>query len=124
MHKLADGESRPGACSTMAADAAFHRGARPHRRRRTQLMTGPFVEAKEMIGGYAIFELRDKEEAVAMGRIPCSSQGSHCRAGTPHARCAHLPVLENSAPLAAPAPRDAADAHRTILRSGGSSSRG
>jgi hypothetical protein len=26
---------------------------------------GPFVEAKEVIGGYAIFELRDKEEAVA-----------------------------------------------------------
>ena len=29
---------------------------------------GPFVEAKEVIGGYAIFELRDKEEAVAMAR--------------------------------------------------------
>jgi hypothetical protein len=29
------------------------------------VVDGPFVEAKEMIGGYAIFELRDKEEAVA-----------------------------------------------------------
>ena len=29
---------------------------------------GPFVEAKEVIGGYAIFELRDKEEALAMAR--------------------------------------------------------
>jgi hypothetical protein len=29
---------------------------------------GPFVEAKEMIGGYAIFELRDKEEALASAR--------------------------------------------------------
>jgi hypothetical protein len=26
---------------------------------------GPFVEAKEVIGGYAIFEFRNKEEAVA-----------------------------------------------------------
>jgi hypothetical protein len=29
------------------------------------VVDGPFVEAKELIGGYAIFELRDKEEAVA-----------------------------------------------------------
>ncbi|WP_027520891.1 YciI family protein [Bradyrhizobium sp. Ec3.3] len=30
------------------------------------VIDGPFVEAKEVIGGYAIFELRDKEEALAM----------------------------------------------------------
>jgi hypothetical protein len=30
------------------------------------VVDGPFVETKEMIGGYAIFELRDKDEAVAM----------------------------------------------------------
>jgi hypothetical protein len=29
------------------------------------VVDGPFVETKEMIGGYAIFELRNKEEAVA-----------------------------------------------------------
>jgi hypothetical protein len=29
------------------------------------VVDGPFVESKEMIGGYAIFELRDKAEAVA-----------------------------------------------------------
>jgi hypothetical protein len=29
------------------------------------VVDGPFVEAKEMIGGYAIFDLKDKEEAVA-----------------------------------------------------------
>ena len=29
------------------------------------MIDGPFVEAKEVIGGYAIFELRDKEEALA-----------------------------------------------------------
>ncbi|MBV9456235.1 MAG: hypothetical protein JO141_01775 [Bradyrhizobium sp.] len=32
------------------------------------VVDGPFVEAKEVIGGYAIFELRDKEEAVAIGK--------------------------------------------------------
>jgi hypothetical protein len=30
------------------------------------VVDGPFVEAKEVIGGYAIFELRNKEEAVAL----------------------------------------------------------
>ncbi|MCS3891017.1 hypothetical protein M2171_000150 [Bradyrhizobium japonicum USDA 38] len=32
------------------------------------VIDGPFVEAKEVIGGYAIFELRDKAEAVAMAK--------------------------------------------------------
>lgn len=30
------------------------------------LIDGPFVEAKEVVGGFAVFELRDKEEAIAM----------------------------------------------------------
>jgi hypothetical protein len=29
------------------------------------VIDGPFAEAKEVIGGYAVFELRSKEEAVA-----------------------------------------------------------
>ena len=33
---------------------------------KVSVIDGPFVESKEMIGGYAIFELRDKEEAVAL----------------------------------------------------------
>ena len=32
------------------------------------VVDGPFVETKELIGGYAIFELRDQEEAVAAAR--------------------------------------------------------
>ena len=32
------------------------------------VIDGPFVETKELIGGYAIFELRDMEEAVAAAR--------------------------------------------------------
>ena len=33
-----------------------------------KVIDGPFIEAKEMIGGYAIFELRDKEEALASAK--------------------------------------------------------
>jgi len=36
--------------------------------RKLSVIDGPFVEAKEVVGGYAIFELRDKEEALAMAR--------------------------------------------------------
>jgi hypothetical protein len=32
------------------------------------VIDGPFVETKELIGGYAIFELRDMEEAVAAAK--------------------------------------------------------
>jgi hypothetical protein len=32
---------------------------------RLQVIDGPYAEAKEVIGGYAVFEQRDKEEAVA-----------------------------------------------------------
>ena len=35
---------------------------------KTSVMDGPFAETKELIGGYAIFELQSKEEAVRMGR--------------------------------------------------------
>jgi hypothetical protein len=41
---------------------------------------GPFVEAKEVIGGYAIFELRDKEEALAMARRSYAGLGGNMRA--------------------------------------------
>ena len=36
--------------------------------KKLSVIDGPFVEAKEVIGGYAVFELRDKAEAVAMAR--------------------------------------------------------
>lgn len=29
---------------------------------------GPFIEAKELIGGYAMFQLRSKDEAIEMAR--------------------------------------------------------
>ena len=35
---------------------------------RTSVMDGPFAETKELVGGYAIFDLKSKEEAIQMGR--------------------------------------------------------
>jgi hypothetical protein len=32
---------------------------------RLRVIDGPYTEAKEVVGGYAVFELKDKEEAVA-----------------------------------------------------------
>ncbi len=46
------------------------------------VVDGPFVEAKEVVGGYAIFELPGKEEAVASARgSSCSSTRTSCRVG-------------------------------------------
>ncbi len=36
-------------------------------RGKTSLIDGPFAETKELVGGYAIFDLKSKEEAVQMG---------------------------------------------------------
>src|ERR1700748_3818366 len=36
--------------------------------KKLSVIDGPFVEAKEVVGGYAVFELRDKDEAVAMAK--------------------------------------------------------
>jgi hypothetical protein len=32
---------------------------------RLRVIDGPYAEAKEVVGGYAVFELKNKEEAVA-----------------------------------------------------------
>lgn len=34
---------------------------------KTTLIDGPFTETKELVGGYAIFDLESKEEAIQMG---------------------------------------------------------
>lgn len=59
------------------------------------VIDGPFVEAKEVIGGYAIFELRDKEEAVAMAK---EFMQLHLD---------HMPGWQGTCELRAFAPRDA-----------------
>jgi hypothetical protein len=66
MHKLADREIKAGRMLdsggltplTMGAQVRIANG-------QLSVLDGPFVEAKEVIGGYAIFELQGKEEAVA-----------------------------------------------------------
>src|SRR3954469_18995142 len=43
---------------------------------------GPFVETKELIGGYAIFELRDMRRPSPPPGNSCSCTSNTCRAGT------------------------------------------
>jgi hypothetical protein len=66
MGKLADREIKAGRMIDSGGLMPLSTGAHVRiRDGELSVVDGPFVEAKEMIGGYAIFELRDKEEAVA-----------------------------------------------------------
>ena len=67
MHKLADREIKAGRMIDNGGLMPVATGAQVRiADGKLSVIDGPFVEAKEVIGGYAIFELRDKEEAVAM----------------------------------------------------------
>jgi hypothetical protein len=67
MHKLADREIKAGRMLDNGGLMPVQTGARVRiADDKLSVIDGPFVEAKEVVGGYAIFELRDKEEAVAM----------------------------------------------------------
>ena len=69
VHKLADRETKAGRMLDSGGLMPVQTGAQVRiADGKLSLIDGPFVEAKEIIGGYAIFELRDKEEAVAMAR--------------------------------------------------------
>ncbi len=69
MHKLADREIKAGRMIDNGGLMPLATGARVRiADGKLSVIDGPFVEAKEVIGGYAIFELRDKEEALAMAR--------------------------------------------------------
>ena len=66
MHKLADREIKAGRMIDSGGLMPVATGAQVKiAGGKLSVVDGPFVEAKELIGGYAIFELRDKEEAVA-----------------------------------------------------------
>jgi hypothetical protein len=66
VHKLADREIKAGHMLDSGALMPRTLGAQVRiTDGKLSVIDGPFVEAKEVIGGYAIFELRDKEEAVA-----------------------------------------------------------
>jgi hypothetical protein len=66
MGKLADREIKAGRMLDCGGLMPVHTGAQVRiADGKLSVIDGPFVEAKEVIGGYAIFELRDREEAVA-----------------------------------------------------------
>ena len=69
MHKLAEREIKAGRMLDNGGLMPLQTGAQVRvGDGRLSVIDGPFVEAKEVVGGYAIFELRDKEEAVAMAK--------------------------------------------------------
>jgi hypothetical protein len=66
MHKLADREIKAGRMLDSGGLTPLAMGAQVRiANGQLSVVDGPFVEAKEVIGGYAIFELQGKEEAVA-----------------------------------------------------------
>src|SRR5712672_3599510 len=66
MHKLADREIKAGRMLDSGGLTPLAAGAQVRiTDGQLSVVDGPFVEAKEVIGGYAIFELPGKEEAVA-----------------------------------------------------------
>jgi hypothetical protein len=67
VHKLADREIKAGRMIDNGGLMPLAGGAQVRiKGGKLSTIDGPFVEAKEVIGGYAIFELPGKEEAVAM----------------------------------------------------------
>jgi hypothetical protein len=69
MHKLANREIKAGRMLDNGGLMPLATGAQVRiANGQLSVTDGPFVEAKEVIGGYAIFELRDKEEALASAR--------------------------------------------------------
>ena len=66
MHKLSEREIKAGRMLDSGGLMPVSMGAQVKiTDGKLNVVDGPFVETKELIGGYAIFELRDKEEAVA-----------------------------------------------------------
>jgi hypothetical protein len=66
-HKLADREIKAGRLIDTGGLMPVAMGAQVRvADGRLSVIDGPFVEAKEVVGGFAIFELPGKEEAVAM----------------------------------------------------------
>jgi hypothetical protein len=69
MHKLADREIKAGRMLDSGGLMPLAMGARVSvADGKLSVIDGPFVEAKEVVGGYAIFELPGKEEAVAAAK--------------------------------------------------------
>lgn len=66
MHKLTDREVKAGRMVDNGGLMPISLGAQVRiADAKLSVLDGPFIEAKEVIGGYAILELRNKEEALA-----------------------------------------------------------
>ena len=66
MDKLANEEIKAGRMIDTGGLMPLVTGARVRLESgKVSLIDGPFIEAKEMVGGYAIFDMQNKEEAVA-----------------------------------------------------------
>lgn len=69
MGKLADREIKAGRMIDNGGLMPLDQGVRVTiAKGELSVLDGPFVEAKEVIGGYALFELASMEEAVALAR--------------------------------------------------------
>ncbi len=67
MHKLADREFKAGRMVENGGLTPITQGTRVTiAGDKLIVRDGPFAEAKEVIGGYAIFEVKSREEAVAL----------------------------------------------------------
>ena len=69
MHKLADREIKAGRMLDNAGLMPLEMGAQIRvNGGKLSVVDGPFVETKEVIGGYAIFELPGRDEALASAK--------------------------------------------------------
>ena len=69
MGKLADREIKAGRMIDMGGLMPIETGVQVRiKDGEIKVIDGPFVEAKEVIGGFAIFEFRNKEEALASAK--------------------------------------------------------
>ncbi len=118
MHKLRDREIKAGRMLDDGGLTPLATGARVRIvKGELSVIDGPFVEAKEVVGGYAIFDLRNKEEAVALAvesKAACT-RISMPGAGKGRARCARSLVREARARRSPTGAMTVADAHRAIL---------
>jgi len=66
MHRLAEREIKAGRMLDNGGLMPLAMGAQVRLAKgQLTVLDGPFTEAKEVVGGYAVFELKDKDEALA-----------------------------------------------------------
>jgi len=67
--KLAEEESRRGTMLGAGGLLPSSQATRIHLAKgKLSFTDGPFAETKELVGGYAMFELKSKEEAIELGK--------------------------------------------------------